>query len=240
MHVEVLSNNETTWTKIEDKDKVEHHLIARNVEQFSHAGAALFGYTALGRELGHTGDRATTEDVLDGILDHDCMKDDAIRVNIQQLKRHPTIQGILTTPIVYAKDFQSCFKCVPEKTAASYSGRLVPHYKACADGFKDDLADTLAKIHAATSILPLETRFYTELWRHAVDIMLEKIPDIARTNNLRIIQLLEADLNQVLRAAFARNITKLAHNHDGVISEYQYDRTHHTCISPILNKVITI
>jgi hypothetical protein len=31
MHIEVPSNNEMTWTKIEDKDKVEHHLIARNV-----------------------------------------------------------------------------------------------------------------------------------------------------------------------------------------------------------------
>jgi hypothetical protein len=70
--------------------------------------------------------------------------------------------------------------------------------------------------------------------------MLEKIPGIARTNKLRIIQLLEADLNQVLRPAFARNITKLAHNHDGVISEHQYGRSHRTCISPILNKLLTI
>jgi hypothetical protein len=31
-----------------------------------------------------------------------------------------------------------------------------------------------------------------------------------RTNKLRIIQLLEADLNQLLRIAFARNITKLS------------------------------
>jgi hypothetical protein len=52
-----------------------------------------------------------------------------------------------------------------------------------------------------------------------VDIMLKKIPGIARTNKLRIIQLLETDPNQVLRAACARNITKLAQNHEGVISE---------------------
>jgi hypothetical protein len=51
-----------------------------------------------------------------------------------------------------------------------------------------------------------------------VNIMLEKIPGIARTNKLRIIQLIEADLNQVLRAIFARNIAKLAQNHEGVIS----------------------
>jgi hypothetical protein len=56
------------------------------------------------------------EDILDGTLYHDFMKYYAIRAIVQQLKRHPTIQGILT-PIVSAKDFQSCFKCVPEKTA---------------------------------------------------------------------------------------------------------------------------
>jgi hypothetical protein len=35
--------------------------------------------------------------------------------------------------------------------------------------------------------------------------MLEKFPGIARTKTLIIIQLLEADLNQLLRAAFERN-----------------------------------
>jgi hypothetical protein len=70
--------------------------------------------------------------------------------------------------------------------------------------------------------------------------MLEKIPGIIRTNKLRIIQLLEADLNQVLRSAFARNISKLAQDSDGIISEHQYGRSHRTCISPILNKLLTI
>jgi hypothetical protein len=116
----------------------------------------------------------------------------------------------------------------------------VPHYKACADGSKDGLADTLAKIHAAMAIIPLETGFCPEKWRHAVDIMLEKISGIARTNKLRIIQLLEADSNQVLRAVFARNIMKFAQNNEGVISEHQYERSHRTCISPILNKFFNI
>jgi hypothetical protein len=114
MHAEVPSNNETTWTKFEDKDKVEHHLIARNVEHFSHAGATPFGFTDIGKELGHTGDSVMAEEILDGTLEHDCMKDEAIRSIVQQLKRHPTIQGILT-PIVSVKDFRSYFKCVPEK-----------------------------------------------------------------------------------------------------------------------------
>jgi hypothetical protein len=56
MHVEVPSNNDTTWKKIEEKYEVEHHLIASNLEQFSHAGATPFVFTDLGRYLGHKGD----------------------------------------------------------------------------------------------------------------------------------------------------------------------------------------
>jgi hypothetical protein len=73
-----------------------------------------------------------------------------------------------------------------------------------------------------------------------IDIMLEKKPGVLRSNKLRIIQLLEADLNQVLRIAFARNIIILAKAHDGVISKHQYGRLHKACISPVLNKLITI
>jgi hypothetical protein len=70
--------------------------------------------------------------------------------------------------------------------------------------------------------------------------MLEKIPGVPRINKLRIIQLLEADLNQVLRSAFARNIRKLAQETPGMISEYQYRRSHQMCLTPVLNKLLTL
>jgi hypothetical protein len=70
--------------------------------------------------------------------------------------------------------------------------------------------------------------------------MLEKIPSGPRINKLRIIQLLEADLNQVLRSAFARNISKLAQETPGIISEHQYGRSHQTYIKPVLNKLLTV
>jgi hypothetical protein len=88
--------------------------------------------------------------------------------------------------------------------------------------------------------VPLDAGFCPERWRKAVDVMLEKIPGGIQTKKLRIVQLLEADLNQVLRSAFARNISKLAQDRDGIISEHQYGRSHRTCISPILNKLLTI
>jgi hypothetical protein len=86
----------------------------------------------------------------------------------------------------------------------------------------------------------LDAGFCPERWRKAVDVMLEKIMGVIRTNKLRIIQLLDADLNQVLRSTFARNISTLAQDKDGIVSEHQYGRSHWTCISPILNKLLTI
>jgi hypothetical protein len=73
-----------------------------------------------------------------------------------------------------------------------------------------------------------------------VDVMLENIPGISKTKKLRIIQLLEADLNQVLRCAFARNISKLANNTPGVISAHQYGFSRQTCMIPVLNKLLTV
>jgi hypothetical protein len=61
----------------------------------------------------------------------------------------------------------------------------------------------------------------------------------ARYNKLRIIKLLEADLNQVIRIAFARNITRLAKEHSGIISEYQYGGGNKTYLTHLLNTLIT-
>jgi hypothetical protein len=51
------------WRRIEGNDAVEKHLIERNVEKFSHEGKTPFGYTALGEELGHTGDSPMADDI---------------------------------------------------------------------------------------------------------------------------------------------------------------------------------
>jgi hypothetical protein len=88
--------------------------------------------------------------------------------------------------------------------------------------------------------IPLAEGFCPERWRQAIDIMLEKIPGVPRINKLRIIQLLEAYLNKFLRSAFARYISKLAQETPGIISEHHYGRSHQTCLTPVLNKLLTV
>jgi hypothetical protein len=88
--------------------------------------------------------------------------------------------------------------------------------------------------------IPLAEGFCPERWRQAINIILEKIPGVPRINKLLIIQLLEADLNQVLRSEFSRNISKLAQETPGIISEHQYGRSHQTCITPVMNKLLRV
>jgi hypothetical protein len=120
------------------------------------------------------------------------------------------------------------------------SGQGVQHYTACDEGSDEGLLDIPSEIHAAMMTVPLATGFCPEQWKKSIGVILEKIPGVVRSNKLRIIQLLEADLNQVLRIAFARNISKLARNNKGIISDHQYGRAHATCMNPVLNKLLTV
>jgi hypothetical protein len=43
-----------------------------------------------------------------------------------------------------------------------------------------------------------------------------------------------------LHISFARNIAKLAKNNKGIISDHQYGRAHATCMTPVLNKLLTV
>jgi hypothetical protein len=99
--------------------------------------------------------------------------------------------------------------------------------------------DRVAAVQSTMMTVPLDAELCPERWKEAVDVMLENIPGVTHANKFRIIQLLEADLNQVICIAFARNITKLAKEHSGIISEHQYGRANKTCMTPVLNKLIT-
>jgi hypothetical protein len=100
-------------------------------------------------------------------------------------------------------------------------GRGVHHCNACGEGSDYGLADTQVKFHVAMMTVPLDAGFCPEIWNHAVDVMLQKVPRISRSEKLHILQKLEADLNLVLMIAFARNIMRIAKEHEGIISEHQ-------------------
>jgi hypothetical protein len=94
--------------------------------------------------------------ILDGTFKQKSLTDEALAAILQQLRKHPNVKEIIQ-PIITEADFKSAFKCVPEKTASSFYGHGVHHYKACAEGSEDGLSDIQLAIHAAMMTLPLAT-----------------------------------------------------------------------------------
>jgi hypothetical protein len=114
------------------------------MEQFSHAVNTPFGYTLLGEELGHLGDTQMAEDILDGTLENEALRDEEIQEIVKQLRQHPAIQQIIK-PIITVEDFKSTFKCVPEKTASSYATDWQTHKQgymplSCISHYSQDTA----------------------------------------------------------------------------------------------------
>jgi hypothetical protein len=103
----------------------------------------------------------------------------------------------------------------------------VEHYKACDEGSDDGIADLISTVHADMMSVPLDAGFFPSRWKHAVDVMLEKIPGVSRSEKLRLIELLEAD-------------GRLAKEHEEIISKHQYGRAHKTCMAPVLNKLLKV
>jgi hypothetical protein len=92
------------------------------MEQFSHAESSPLIYMELGQELGHTGNTPMAEAILENTFEHDDLSDDAYAAILKQLCKHPAVRQI-SQPIFTESDFKSAFKCVPEKTTLSFSGR---------------------------------------------------------------------------------------------------------------------
>jgi hypothetical protein len=105
--------------QIGGKVQVEEHLIERNIEKFSDAGATPLGYTEVGRELGHTGDTPMAEAILEGTFVYDSLSNDALAAIVKQLRKHPAVTEIIQS-IVAEVDFKTAFKCAPEKMASSF------------------------------------------------------------------------------------------------------------------------
>jgi hypothetical protein len=115
-----------------------------------------------------------------GTLEQPALSDKAIFSIVTQLKQHPLLHELIN-PIVTAEDFRSSFQHVPEKTASSPPGRHVGHNK----GFLDPNDEhTVLLAEAKLMKIPLATGYFPERWRQAVDVMLEKIPDISKANKL--------------------------------------------------------
>ena len=129
--------------------------------------------------------------------------------------------------------FKSAFGSLSEKKSSSNSGRHIGHYKAALN------CETTMEIHCRMMSIPFKHGIVPERWTKVTDVMLEKNPGTPRIHRLRVIQLIEADLNQCLLILFTR---PMVHNSDKhyLLHRSQWSTRNQNCTSAILSKTINL
>jgi len=127
------------------------------------------------------------------------------------------------------EDYQYGWKHARESTASSLSGVHFGHYIAAIDDIITE------KINRLMATIPMLTGISPQRWRHALNVMLEKVAGNCSVEKLRIIMLFKADFhnnNKWLGRAVMRNAETL----DEVAPEQYGSRSRKAAGTQCLNK----
>ena len=180
---------------VSDASEMFQHLIHCNSQHFSQAENTPFVNGIFGKHLHPFQQNEFSESILEGTIDLTRFEiNSAIAACISEMKfpvgenGSDTIKSTLTID-----EFKQGFKLVAEKTSSSPSRRHLGHYKASLK------VDILCLVYSILMSTPFEFGFtLLDRWLHALQVMLEKIKGQPCLDKLRVIQLLEADLNIML------------------------------------------
>ena len=217
---------------ITDANAIHHYLLKRNERHYSQATFTTFGDAGPGFQFINP-DSADSDqhidEMLEGVFEPWESASPHVHEFLKELKCELTKQLDTT---LHLADFIRLFKTIPETTASSVSGLHYGHYRVLSmledDSFIRVLFDIVNMAFQTHSPLPR--------WKRSTQLMLEKGKGPA-IENLRIIQLLEADMNWLLRFLWGRKLDRHALV-EGVYNEAQFASPGKLCISAILNKVL--
>ena len=215
-----------------EADEIHAYLLRRNAKHFSQATFTTFGNAGPGFKYIDPEDPesdANIDAMLEGTFEPWDSASPNVREFLQELKS--TIVNELNTKLCLA-DFKQLFRTIPENTASSVSGLHYGHYKVLSKLGDDTIIGVLFDLVNIAFI----THSPLPRWRHATQLMLEKGKGPS-VENLRIIQLLEADMNWLLRFLWGRKLEKHA-TVAGIYNEAQFASPGKLCQSAILNKVL--
>ncbi len=175
------------------------------------------------------------EEILQGTfletLPNDVLLTDIEQEWVQELKQrmHQEIDTHISID-----DFKNYYHHRKEKTSSSYSGRHMGHYKVIAE--MANYNDTVAMILVTIINISIMTARPLKRWQRSIQVMLEKGKG-RFVENLRIIQLCEADLNFVLNIIWGYRLVRNAQKGHH-LDPSQYAHPGQTCHSTVWNKTL--
>ena len=131
-------------------------------------------------------------------------------------------------------------------TSTSPSGRTLSVYKALfappspdAKNLEANIGDEMAEVLAILLNLCSHYGLALDRWLTVFNTMLEKVIGLDRIDKVRVIHIMEADLNLLMGILFGRRLSEHAEKH-GAVSDYQWGaRKGRQCIDVVLLKQLT-
>jgi len=202
----------TKWTTITDPLLVEQKILARNQRHFGQAATTPLATAEIQRLLSFGGTSSISDQLLYNKLDPKHITPDYFG---QQLLAKCSTDTTELCPDISFDDMKQRYRCWPERTSTSPSGRHLSHYHALLkpDGllpddeeFEEVDSARQAVWSAHHSLLKYSTRhgYCFNRWHQVVNAMIEKEPGDPRIHRLRVIHLYEADYSLILGIQFRR------------------------------------
>jgi hypothetical protein len=225
-----IPNTDGSWSTITHDQDIYNAILEYNQQHLRQANETPFGQQG---NLAYLVNPSHPENQIDPLLDGEAYFDETTSLEMDQwiteLQRK-TPHEIDTT--ITETDYIKCFKSMKESKASSPSGRHVGHYIVAAKAEDPTLRQIYCHIAATAFIMSLPL----PRWEQCLQVMLDKGKG-HRIDKLRIIQLVEADLNFVLKLIWGHRLNQAAYQNQ-LYNESQFAIIGKTCTSAMLNKVL--
>ena len=188
-------------------EKIHEHLLKRNSDHLHQAKRTPFAKGEFREVLGETGDTPEAKLILNNAWTQTSAKT-WLRKFVQGLQYDPRarINGVGAN--MSNEEYANFWKKKRENTTTSPHGLHVGHYKvACKN-------TDIIEVHRKLAQLPFQYRFAPEGWCQSVQLMLQKDPGKPWLHRLRIIELLDANMNAALMILIGRRLVYNAKQND--------------------------
>ena len=234
----ILVQDGESLKRVDKRDELEETIMKQNTKQLNQAQPTPFGH-GIGREMiDENNVDNKIKEALEGKLPTDWMGDDEIGkawVKELQCPFEEEVKKSLNEKIgapISEDEFVTYWKGLPEKTVSSPSGLHVGHYKTI---IKNEF---LRSMWVQMVSLPAQYGFAPERWKQSLHCMLEKDAGRPRINRLRIVQLVEADLNFVLKRIWGYRLSRAAEREEVLEDSQMGGRIRRMSISAVLRKIL--
>lgn len=197
----IIEEGDGNMTTIHDQKEINNRLLECNRTHFSQADGTPFTRQPLTGLLGRYGTNEHSNKILEGKFDVNTIRtSEATKEILRQLKL--VSPGTISVHIS-ANDVGKVYKKWRESTSTSPSGLHLGHYKALfkheekTNGGSNDktLSDRVFSVIADLINMAIRNEHVYKRWTKVVNAMIEKIPGYPLLTKLRVIHLIESNLN---------------------------------------------